>query len=224
MLTGMNELELRIARLERQSRFRGLLAVAGVCAALLSAVKGRVEPLVLTSEDGKSELTLQGDRLVFKRDGKPRLALLATDEVSSLMATSVDGKAQVLLSPEALGFRLGGVDTVGLLSRGEGQNRGLAMKDERGRVRAAVLLSTGGLPTVRLEGASEGVITQLTIDEGDVQRLGMTRGKGGLAASVHNGPDWAGVMASNGVGEATLSFAAGGKAHLQLDDGKKQER
>ena len=221
MLSRMNELELRIARLERQSRLRGLLAVAALCVALLSAVKGRVEPLVLTSEDGKAEVTLQADRLVFKRDGKPRLALLATDEVSSLMATSADGKAQVLLGPEALGFRVAGVDTVGLLSRGEGQNRGLAMKDDRGRVRASVLLSTGGLPTVRLEGAAEGVVSQLTIDEDDVQRLGMTRGRGALAASFHNGPDWAGVMASNGVGEATLSFVSSGKAHLELQDGKK---
>ncbi len=209
-------IEARLSHLERQNRRLRGVVVAGLALGLCAVAQDRSEPLRLISPDGKAEMTLEPDRLVFRRDGKEQVAILADGKVSTFIAFSPDRQAQVLLAPEALGFRLGGKDTVGLLSRGEKQNRGLMLRDARGQPRASVLLSTGGLPLVRLQGSRDTIISQLTIDDDDVQRLAHTRGAGGLSATLRSGADWSGCSAMTAGAEATVSMDSKGQAHTVL--------
>jgi hypothetical protein len=214
-----HDVDARLKRLERQNLFLGVTALGAI--AVLSVVMLRgAKSVHLVSADGKSEARLEANRLVFTRDGQKVLTLVVTDDFTGLVGASADGEAQVALTPEVLSFRVAEQPTVGMVSRGEGQSRGVGIHDDTGRLRALMSLSTGGLPAVWLSGADPNVVSLLSINEQDVQRVAFTRGNGKLATALRNGDDWGGCTAGDGKAEATLQLETTGAAGLVLVDGE----
>lgn len=212
-------LETRLARLERRNRI--LYAALGltVLALALSFAQQRRAPLKLASDDGVSEVLLQHDRLVFTRGGKQVVGLVAAADVTAVLLSHPEQPTQVLLSPEALGFRSGERDLVTLLARGEGQNRGLLLRDDGGNARAGVMLSTAGAPTLHAAGETSDVQAALSVSSDGIARVSATRGRGKLAAVLRAGDDWAGASAIDGAREATLRLDANGPRLFLLGAG-----
>lgn len=222
------DLNRRMKRVENELLIWRGATLAAVAVLLLGAVPGgHAGPFKLTSDDGRAEVTLGTDRLVFRREGKEVLALLATEKLAAVKV-GVDGADEALLSSEGAIFRSHGVNRVGLLSQGERQNRGLAVYDDKGAMRAGLVLSTKGQPSLLIYGQDPDALLTASVDEktGD-EYIGLTRGKGRPSVLVKNGSEWSGFMTMNGSGtEATLFMAPTGTSGLRLsnDDGKKLEQ
>lgn len=218
-----DELETRLKRLQRQNLFLGVFALASV--AVLGLVQLRASRhLRVVSEDGKSELQLEPEKLSFVREGKIVLTLEASASQTALVARTRDDTADFILTPEYLTFRVAEKPTATILGRGKSQNRGFGLFDDSGTLRSLLALSFSGAPVLRLTGKSPDVVTDLAIDDHDEQRLAMTRGQDQPVATVRNGGEWTGCAAVRPDGLASVRLVTNGDAEVLLEDAAGHRR
>lgn len=219
-------LEARVKRLEGWIRALLVAALLGAVSTVgLALHRPRLAPNAtapqqLVSEDGRTTLTLKGERLFFERDGKREVVLSADGTTTGLVVQTADERARVILSPEGLAFFRDGKPSVSVQSALDEKVCGMSIHDATGRVRGIFSMGVDGAPLLRIEGSTDEIVSQLTVSD-DHQRLALTRGKGETAVSLSNGQEWGGCFAGRNGAMALLSMDVEGEPTLWLerDDG-----
>lgn len=213
----------RLRRIEIELRIWRLSAVAAALVVALGAASGAgPAAFKLKSEDGKSEVSLQADRLVFRREGKPVAALVAGERAPALVLGKPAESAATLTS-EGLSFKTNEKPRLGLLAVGEKQNRGLMLYDDKANARAGLLLSIDAEPSLLLYGKDDGltrnVSLQASITDTDEPRLSLMAGKGKPAVVARISSEWSGFRAIHPKAtQAALTVTPAGVAEVSLED------